>query len=204
MKQAKRIMAKTMASFIACTLLFMVFPIGAFANTLEGNTKNGEPIVEYRCLSDIEAGNRLAKQMWEDATSDGTSNLDIDDYDKKLLEAKGTTNYYNKVTSKTQSFLMPNGSYAQITFTATIDYSQNSSGSTFIFNVRNYTAFGANSNTDVSVLSKSYSLIDSGRTMAAYFSLKVGVKTLVGNTWNYYNKSYYVEYHPNNQITIYG
>lgn len=192
------------ASILACAVLFMVFPIGAFADTEEDSANNGKPIVEYRCLSDIEAGNRLALQMWETARAKELSAEAKYDIINALSRTKGSTNYYNKVTSKTQSFKMPNGKYAQITFTATIDYTQNSSGSMFIFNVRNYTAFGANNNTSVSVLSKSYNLIDSGRTMAAYFSLLIGVKASNTDNWNYYNKSYYVEYHPNNQITIYG
>lgn len=107
------------ARILACAVLFMVFPIGAFADTEEDSANNGKPIVEYRCLSDIEAGNRLALQMWETARAkelDAEAKYDIIN---ALSRTKGSTNYYNKVTSKTQSFKMPNGKYAQITFTAT-------------------------------------------------------------------------------------
>ena len=197
-----KIMIKWGTCLLALLLAVMSFPVCALASPVADENKSDNLVVTYYSAKSIEEGNALAEKKWEQAQEKQLSEAEIEELKNRSI--KSNTYYYNKVTSKTQSFMMPNGRYASITFSATIDYYQNSSGSNFIFNVRNYTSFASNSNTSIDVLSKSYSLIDSGRTMAAYFSLKVGVKPMIGSTWNYYNKSYYVEYHPNNQITIYG
>lgn len=145
--------------------------------------------------ADLKEKNARAQKLWEQAVQESylPENQMVD---RTPIVPYAETVYLNSITH--WEVLLYN-----ITFEASYTKTQNTAGATVIGSVKNITAYMFNSKDKISILNKSYKLIDAARTIAANYSCRISVYNQSSGTYHNYSKQYYVEFYVGGTAKVY-
>lgn len=148
--------------------------------------------VDGSVAEQIEESNARVAQLWQKALSESISPVyrmgDEPQWDEPISRASlhtATAEHWHWHGIHIVTFI----------FKATFTTTTNTAGATVIDNVRTFTATGGDDDTVVTVDDYVYTLIDSGRTIAATYSCTVGVWDSNDGYYSYFSKNYYVEFY---------
>lgn len=148
--------------------------------------------VDGSVAEQIEESNARVAQLWQKALSESISPVyrmgDEPQWDEPISRASlhtATAEHWHWHGIHIVTFI----------FKATFTTTTNTAGATVIDNVRTITATGGDDDTVVTVDDYVYTLIDSGRTIAATYSCTVGVWDSNDGHYSYFSKNYYVEFY---------
>lgn len=151
--------------------------------------------LDTRIAKEIEASNLRVEQLWQKAVAESNSGV----YrmgDAPLDSAiSPLVNLYSASASITEFFGLR---VAGIRFKATDLF-----GNDVIESVRTISATGTNQNSSVTVDDYSYTLIDGSRTIAVKYSCTVGARNSDEESFVYFSKDYYVEFHVSGEAVVY-
>lgn len=151
--------------------------------------------LDTRIAKEIEASNLRVEQLWQKAVAESNSGV----YrmgDAPLDSAiSPLVNLYSASASITEIFGLR---VAGIRFKATDLF-----GNDVIESVRTISATGTNQNSSVTVDDYSYTLIDGSRTIAVKYSCTVGARNSDEESFVYFSKDYYVEFHVSGEAVVY-
>lgn len=156
--------------------------------------------LDTRIAKEIEASNLRVEQLWQKAVAESNSGV----YrmgDAPLDSAiSPLVNLYSASASITEFFGLR---VAGIRFKATFSKATDLFGNDVIESVRTISATGTNQNSSVTVDDYSYTLIDGSRTIAVKYSCTVGARNSDEESFVYFSKDYYVEFHVSGEAVVY-
>ena len=184
------------------------FCMNAFAADMQAPASSGAILItvdtleEYNAIvQENEAHNRKVEQLWQQALSEsGTQAHAVPRSQIGVMSADGyvvaSKDYYDSIGLFVSAY---------VGFSATFTTTTNLFGTTTISEVRSINAYAGNSDSVLTVNDSSYSLIDSNRTIAVHYSCLVGVRiSSESGNYDYYTRSYYVEFHVDGSAIVYG
>lgn len=156
--------------------------------------------VDCSIAEQIEQENRRAAELWQKALAESTSKVYRMGDEQ---QPDGPIPMASLKTASTTHWHLYGFKIVEFIFKATFTTTTNVAGATVIDDVRTVTAMGKNDNTKVTVDDYSYTLIDSGRTIATTFSCTVGVWDSEEEIYSYFSRDYYVEFYVSGGATVY-
>lgn len=169
---------------------------------------NGTLMIEVRSEADYEeiqreiaANNEKVQQLWDAAFAE--SQLPENNIQASVPASRAYT--VNTASTTVLMAILPPAS-ASVDFSATYNTETNVSGATVIGAVYSINATAGNGESSVETLDSRYSLIDSARTIAANYSLNVGLRytDVFGNEQTVYEPySFYVEFYASGSSRVY-
>ena len=148
-------------------------------------------------VAQIEAENMCAQQLWDQAVEESLLPENQVNYAGSISPYATT---YVATASKVQFFGLKS---TTITFEALFTKTTNVAGATVFGSVKSTSAYAQNSRDKVTVLAKSHKLIDSARTIAANYSLRISIYDSSSGSSNVYSKQYYVEFYVSGNGRLY-
>lgn len=190
-------MKKLLSLFLAMILVSAITVVPASAVFAENEKPNDIAFIietdsaeEYeRVLNQIDASNARANALWQKALAE--SQLSENQIDFSKLE-KSPGQYKTIRTSKLNIDLLTG--IAHIVFAASYIEGTDAYNHALFGEIRYVDAYGYTSETDVIVKDSPYTIIDSGRTLAVNYSLRIGIRDAEGD-FTYKTKNYYVEFY---------
>ena len=192
-----------MKRFISLVLfLSMCLCIPAFAideqdsSTVDAEVINGELLItvssqeEYdEIVAQIEADNMRTQQLWEQALEESLLPENQSNPNSSIIPY---TTYYVASASKSEFYGLV---YANVTFELLYSKMTNVAGATVFNSVKSVSAYATSSQNTLTLLSKNYTFLDSGRTVGVNYAYRMKVYDSSDGTYNTYSKNHYVEFY---------
>lgn len=169
---------------------------------------NGTLMIEVQSEADYEeirreiaANNAKVQKLWDAAFAE--SQLPENNIQTSVPVSRAYT--VNTASTTVLMAVLPPAS-ARVDFSATYNTETNVSGATVIGTVYSINATAGNGDSSVETLDSRYSLIDSARTIAANYSLNVGLRytDIFGNEQTVYEPyAFYVEFYASGNSLVY-
>ncbi len=173
---------------LTCTV-FAFFPKAVFANTEESVSELD--ILDLNDEEQVEIHNKKAEAMWEEALIHARQQ--INGFQPYSFQNTSIP-YSTWETGFATKSINIGGVIGSIKFASTYTTSVNASGVRRFTTVINLDAYPNYTNTSVNLNAYDFTLIDSNRTIAAQYSLRVGVQQYNG-TMRYTTLVCYVEFY---------
>lgn len=189
---------------ICTTGVYASEPTGSYAyfdanGTLMIEVQSEDEYIEIQ--REIAANNAKVQQLWDAAFEE--SQLPENNVSASAPAPRVYT--VNTASTSVLMSIIPPAS-ARIDFSATYNTATNVNGATVIGTVYSINATAGNGESSVETLDSRYSLIDSARTIAANFSLNVGLRytDIFGDEQTVYQPySFYVEFYASGSSLVY-
>lgn len=187
---------------VICGILVCIVSLGD-VKTVAASTEN-ELISEIEIfnLDDEEIvakHNKRVEELWNQALEESSNGENINSWSTDMQNARILPSWETSVATKNVTI---GGVVGSVKFSATYTTSTTGAGVRQFDSVINLDAYPNYDNTVVTLNASNYTFIDSRRTIAAQYSLRVGVKQY-NQTYKYSTTAFYVEYYINGKSAVY-
>lgn len=189
-------MKKLTAMILTACVVFGVFSTVAHADNGPEIAQDTSELVitvnsqeEYnQVVAAINEHNEYVEQLWAQAKRQAVAERSLNSLNnvvptRAYTVASAHTSFWHDVFK------------CSITFTATYNVGTNSVGASVITSVYNLDAYCNSTPHTVTIIHKQYDLIDSARTIAANYSLRIGIYDASRGETSYHSSAYYVEFY---------